>query len=142
MERMLELHMRMLFHNDSAEPMAPIDLISVLVKGGGTGLKSPEIATQVEPIPFVRAGVADRQYRLTVLEEFVTLLCGQTTGSDGRVCPAVIREARECLKQAAIDDGGWAREIQAGRAHGSAWNHRRGTFNDLWGCVLVSWVSW
>jgi hypothetical protein len=41
---------------------------------------------------------------LTVLQEFVTLLRVQTMDSDGRVRP-VIREARECLKQAAIEAG-------------------------------------
>jgi hypothetical protein len=33
----------------------------------------------------------------------VTLLRGQTTDSEGRIRPAVIREARECLKHAAIE---------------------------------------
>ena len=84
-----------------------VELQALIVKVGETDLTNAEIAVLAEPIPFVRALVADRQYRLTVLQEFVTLLRGQTTDSEGRIRPAVIREARECLKQAAIESGQW-----------------------------------
>jgi hypothetical protein len=47
---------------------------------------------------------------LTVLQKFVTLLRDQTTDSEGRVSPAVIRKAREDLKQAAIKAGKWQEE--------------------------------
>ncbi|MFP5227557.1 MAG: hypothetical protein ACLGXA_07985 [Acidobacteriota bacterium] len=59
--------------------------------------------------PFVRAKIADRAYRLTVLQEMLNELRAPEARVTrmGNVASAAYREARECLKQAAIEIGDW-----------------------------------
>jgi hypothetical protein len=67
---------------------------------------------QREPAPFVRAQVNNRQYRITVLAEMIDELRSPDARvrRDGGLIVAAYREARECLKQVAIEAGEWQEE--------------------------------
>lgn len=68
---------------------------------------NPRNTQQVQAVHFVRQEIADRQYRLTVLQEFITVLRAHAVDEDGRPVTSIMREARECLKHAAIEVGDW-----------------------------------
>ncbi len=86
-----------------------VELQARIVKVGEAGLTNTELAAQSEPIPFVRASVADRQYRITLLAEMIEELRAVSARATegGRIAVGVYREARECLKQVAIETGHW-----------------------------------
>jgi len=86
-----------------------VELQVLIVKASETGLTNVEMAAQAEPVPFIRARVADRQYRVTVLGQMVEELRAEKARvtDGGRVSVAVYRETRECLKQVAIELGQW-----------------------------------
>jgi hypothetical protein len=80
-------------------------------------LNKPEVANRISELHaqtaevFVRGNIANRNYRLAVLNEIVSRLMErfrqQAVPNTGEV-----RETRECLKQAAIESGQWEEKQQ------------------------------
>jgi hypothetical protein len=89
-----------------------VELQALIVKVGETGLTNSEMQAQREPALFVRARVNDRQYRITLLAEMIDELRAPEARvrRDGGPNVAAYREARECLKQVAIETGEWQEE--------------------------------
>ena len=74
---------------------------------------------------FVRARVADRQYRITVLAEMLEELraVSARVTEGGRLAAPVYREARERLKQIAIETGQWSEDDRITEDCGPDYSH-------------------
>lgn len=70
-------------------------------------LKRKIVEPTQQPVVFIRQAIADRHFRLTVLQEFVDILRVSVIDDEGRPKTHIMRETRECLKQAAIEVGDW-----------------------------------